>query len=41
MIDKATGFDKEKMVQAKRIMARVKKLLKEYNQITGESSKGV
>lgn len=34
MIDEATGFDKKKMAKAKRIMTKIKKLKKEYNEIT-------
>ena len=34
MIDEATGFSKEKMGQAKRIMTKINKLVKEYRGLT-------
>jgi hypothetical protein len=34
MIDESTGYDKEKMKIATRKMKQVKKLIKEYNEIT-------
>lgn len=34
MIDEATGFSKKKLQQAKYRIAKIKKLMKEYNDIT-------
>ena len=34
MIDEATGFDKKKMAQAKKIINKINKLKKEYKEIT-------
>jgi hypothetical protein len=34
MIDESTGFDKKKMAQANSIIAKIKKLKKEYKEIT-------
>lgn len=34
MIDESTGFDKKKIAMATRKMREVKKLIKEYNEIT-------
>jgi len=36
MIDESTGYDKKKIAIAKRMMNKVKKLIKEYKEITNE-----
>jgi hypothetical protein len=36
MIDEATGFDKKKMAQAKKIMTKINKLKEEYKEIIND-----